>query len=446
VKFTLYRDKILFKAQMYFLVNQVRIIFYLDGRYSVQKRNRHHQEINHSINKNEFLNILNENKDEYLKLGILEDFNGAYGKFENNNINSLNTDLSSLLLSLFLQTKFENSKPYKMIDYILNNDNNYLSSQIDKDNFEEIKRTVYNKPNDSKESLHTVFKSLFQYFKADFTNSYLFKIFDCCNQIIQEIYRPSFSDTRSSNFYKEINYTEKKDKFTYQNYLSEKLRNNYNNDIMSELNDNEMWRSLIYLCNKNFKHSNKNAVKIEKDLSNLVKTNIEFLSSEQFNLKNNQNFIRSKFFRNLRNKIVDNKYYKKFILRKLIKMLPIVPIKIKYSTNEEKILMRRLITKLLDLFSKEKEDDYDKILKKIVKFESKNDDVVSNRDPRSFWIQFKFFFYLKTITSNKNLYMTDEKFWMCVQEYITENSHLLHNLSLSIKQGLGKSGNAIKKR
>ena len=218
-------------------MKQVRIIFYLDGRFSGQKRNTNQQGINHSINKNEFLDILQDNKDEYLRIGLLEDFNETYEKFENSNINSLNSDLSSLLLNLFLQTKFENSKPYKMIDYILNNDNNYLSSQIDKDNLEEIKRTVYNKPNDSKENLHTVYKSLFQYFKADFTNSYLFKIFDCCNQIIQDLYKPSSPDNRSNNFNKDLNYIEKKDKFTYQNYLSEKLRTNFNNDVMSELND-----------------------------------------------------------------------------------------------------------------------------------------------------------------------------------------------------------------
>jgi hypothetical protein len=426
-------------------VKQVRIIFYLDGRFSGQKRNTNQQGINHSINKNEFLDILQDNKDEYIRIGLLEDFNETYEKFENSNINSLNSDLSSLLLNLFLQTKFENSKPYKMIDYILNNDNNYLSSQIDKDNFEEIKRTVYNKPNDSKENLHTVYKSLFQYFKADFTNSYLFKIFDCCNQIIQDLYKPSSPDNRSNNFNKDLNYIEKKDKFTYQNYLSEKLRTNFNNDVMSELNDNEMWRSLIYLCNKNIKHSTKNSVKIEKDLNNLVNSNIEFLSTKQFNIEKNKNIIRSKFFRNLRNKVVDNKYYKKFIMRKLIRMLPIMPTKIKNSSNEEKILTKKLLLKLLDLFSKEKEDDYEKILKKLLKFESRNEEIVNNRDPRSFWLQFKFFFYLKTITSNANIYMTDEKFWMCVQEYIIENSHLLHSLSLNNKQGIVK-GSTSKKR
>jgi hypothetical protein len=324
-----------------------------------------------------------------------------------------------------------------MIDYILNNDNNYLSSQVDKDNFEEMKRTVYNKPHDTKDNLHTVFKALFQYFKADFSNSYLFKIFDCCNQVVQEVYKPCLAgeNSKMAGQNRDTSYAEKKDKFTYQSYLSEKLRNNYNNDMMSELNDNEMWKSLIYLCNKNFKNICKNNIKIEKELNTLVKTNVEFLSAEQYNLKNNQNFIKTKFFRNLKNKVVDNKYYKKYIQRKIEKMLSIVPFKIKNSTIDEKIQIKRLITKLLDLFSKEKEDDYEKILKKLCRFENKNEDIEYYRDTRSFWLQFKFFFFLKTITSNDNLYMTDEKYWKCVQDYVKENSTIIHHLSLGIKSG-----------
>ena len=46
---------------------------------------------------------------------------------------SLVTDLNTLHSNLFLCTKFENSKPYKMIDYIISNDDLLLNRASDKD-------------------------------------------------------------------------------------------------------------------------------------------------------------------------------------------------------------------------------------------------------------------------------------------------------------------------
>src|SRR4051794_21662947 len=41
---------------------------------------------------------------------------------ENNKTNVINSDLTRICTSLFDLIKFENSKPYKMIDYIMQND------------------------------------------------------------------------------------------------------------------------------------------------------------------------------------------------------------------------------------------------------------------------------------------------------------------------------------
>lgn len=218
-----------------------------------------------SINKSEYLSLMEKNKNEYNTLGIDVENDKNIQNLKENNNKFMNSDLSILHSDLFLYTKFENSRPYKMIDYIMNtsdspsivmnnnsqtaninsNNNiinkNFLKSKLDKDIYEEIKKTIFNKPKcHLSENRTSVQKALFQYIKSDFTNSHIIKIFEKCNSTLQKILKQE--DNSNS-----------KDKFTYQNILIEKLKDNYNNDLLYEINDTDMLRSLIYIVNKNYK-------------------------------------------------------------------------------------------------------------------------------------------------------------------------------------------------
>ncbi len=348
--------------------------------------------------------------DEYKKMEIFsEDID-----YENKKLKSLNSDLSSIYLSLFSMTKFENSKPYKMIDYILNSDNNYLSSKTDKENLEEIKRTVYNRPLEVKDDLNTIYKSLYQYFKLDFSSSLLFKIFDELNKIIQENYNGIISSLSEN----------KKDKFTYQSYLTEKLKNNYyKENILREINDIEMWKSVIYLCNKNLRNNRRekeiytcdNSVSNylsqisittstqQEELNSLIQNNLDLLKTKSNDLQQIPPVLEE-----LVKVIFNNKMKKKSILRKIHKMLPITPMR--RSRKDYK----KIILKLLEYFIKEKEDDYEKIYKKI----EKSDKEFKEADIKPFWILFKLSLHLNTL---KNGYISDETFWKMIHGYITEN-------------------------
>jgi len=76
----------------------------------------------------------------------------------------MSTQFSRLLLDIFTFAKSENSKPCKMIDYILNNDKNYSISHNDKELFDQIKKNVFTKiKNKCSDNKSTVMKSLYQY-------------------------------------------------------------------------------------------------------------------------------------------------------------------------------------------------------------------------------------------------------------------------------------------
>ena len=246
------------------------------------------------INKDEFLNILDINKNEFNILGVdvIEDLNVK--NLKDNSLKSFNSDLNILHSDLFSYTKFENSRPYKMIEYIMSSENgnssnisnnnnnqnnlnlhkNFLKSKFDKEIYEDIKKTIFNKPktllSEHKTSIH---KTLFQYIKSDFSNSNIIKIFDKCNLNMED----KFQTNDVYNLFS-------KDKFTYQKILIEKLKNNYNNDILFEINDTDMLKSLIYIANKNFKF---NTSKFQKVCSSNKINSKDF--NESFNFNNGSN-------------------------------------------------------------------------------------------------------------------------------------------------------------
>jgi len=249
-------------------------------RRNLSNSNNNINENNLIITKNKFLSLLEFNKDEYkLNFGIDLDTDKNLQNIKENSIMSLNSDLNVLHSDLFLYTKFENSKPYKLLEYIMSNNDsgsslganqysnsttlnnynnlnnpntfnnnqfinkNFLRSNVDQELYEEIKKTIFNKPKCFlTEPKSFIQKTLFQYIKSDFTNSNIIKIFDKCNSKIEKHFK---AGVNCNPFVK--------DKFTYQNILLEKLKDNYNNDLLLEINDTDMLKSLIYIVNKNNK-------------------------------------------------------------------------------------------------------------------------------------------------------------------------------------------------
>ncbi len=135
------------------------------------KRYREKDEINqfdvsegkNQIDKKEYFDIMNKFSDEYKELG----YDLTIKSTEQSKMNII---LSKLFIDLFSLTKFENSKPHKMIDYIIHNDRMFALSELDKSSFEKMKKKVFsNKGYDTNSSSSAIFKSLYQYLKYYFT-------------------------------------------------------------------------------------------------------------------------------------------------------------------------------------------------------------------------------------------------------------------------------------
>lgn len=393
---------------------------------SNSNRNQKNLIKNDKLDKDEFCFLLNNNKEEYNHLGI--DINPIINSIDKGNFNSINSDFTTLTLDLFSSTKFENSKPFKMIDYILNSDSKYLTSSNDKETYEEIKKTIYNKKSNATDNSQILFKSLYQYFKTDFSFSYIYKIFDSCNELIEKFYNPELYSNNPGDSFGGF-FFDKKDKFTYQNYLVDKLKNNYNNEWMKEIYDKEMIKSLIYLCNKHMKQSfkilNGNS---ENNFVRVLKDNLKFLEECEKEMNKGDNLLANATFKKIKKKLMDDKEFTRLFKKKLKRLFAFK----NFSHPEEKDTedIKRIFNKLLELFIKLKEDDYEKILNKFKKFdkelekdketkETSSDDLYKN--VKSFWIRFKIIFYLITL-GDKNIksYITDELFWRLIIDYVNE--------------------------
>jgi hypothetical protein len=391
---------------------------------------------------------------------------------DNKSSNSLISDFTYLNMNLFEFTKFENSKPYKMIDYILNNDNNFLTSQNDKDKFEEIKKCVFNKSKLLlKENSTSVFKSLYQFFKTDFSESVLMKIFEKLNYTLHELFKGETNDDSFNNISQidkdnssTVNLNlDKKDKFTYQNYLMDRLKNiscsssNLNsNDLLKEIHNVEIMKSLIYLNNKGNKTPYKN-IKNKSDQSFLstLKDNLEILKNAQPELVGNKTNDM------LIEKLSKNRKFMSFVKRKLMKLFCLRKNKIfNEDVNLNSDTKKKLLHKLFELFIKHKEDDYEKIIKGLKKFETSsivnkqgavNNNTGGNtsstgdiylpyyKDIKSLWSGFRFLFYLNSLNSTEGgEYITDDKFWQIFLNYFNTHGNLPQNLTQ--KKKLTNSG------
>ena len=141
------------------------------------------------ITKDEYNAILSNYSDELKTVNI--SLNENINQIENDNNKNekkpkhLTTDLSTLYYNLFLSTKFENSKPYKMIDYIIGNDSSLLNLKCDRDKFEDIKKSILLRPKLDISLYNNILnKEIYEYFKTDFSKSIISKL---CEKIDKNI-------------------------------------------------------------------------------------------------------------------------------------------------------------------------------------------------------------------------------------------------------------------
>jgi hypothetical protein len=339
--------------------------------------------------KPEYDTLCQEYKNELESVGINH-------TISNTKINVINADLTRLCSNLFDLVKFENSKPYKMIDYILQNDMSLYNP--DKKKIEEIKKIVFNYQTSKHEDnpKTPIFKSLYQQFKSDFSHSTLFKLIEKLNKFITE----SYLITEKVNI-------SVKDKFTYQSYLYERMKANEN--ILTQMYDHEIFKALIYVSNKNLKY-NASKQKVDVGLTNIMLDKLDqmkgpFLYNHIEDIKERLsgndkclNFIRKKFnrmFRKLKNKQPNT------------------------ATPEERKILNN---KFLEYVYRYKEDDFEKLNAKVSKFEDEYNFSGKGevKNMASHWIMFRFLIAFEELEKGK--YFTDELFWKLINDYIKDNA------------------------
>jgi hypothetical protein len=367
--------------------------------------------------KNDYEALIAENKEELEQLKIIEEKDNGVGQDNEANkesptrLNVINTDLTRIFTGLFDFIKFENSKPYKMIDYILQND--LASFTPDKKKIEEIKKTVFNFKASKRETKTDhlkipIFKSLYQQFKSDFNFSMLFKLVDKVNSFITESYLVTDRVNVSV-----------KDKFTYQNYLFEMMKKE--RDFFTEMYDHEIIKALIYLCNKNFKSNNIKAVcKISNKNDNGF-TSILMDKLSRMNEGTGEGFMKSSAEK-IQGIIKGNEKFTIFLTKRFNKLFRKINFNEICKDDEER---QQVFNKVFEYVYRYKEDDFEKIAKKINKLEKLSNYAGKDKEKNiaRLWILFRFLYGFTNIDSSH--YFTDELFWKSITEHFNVNSEIL---------------------
>ena len=178
---------------------------------------------------------------------------------------------------------------------------------------------------------------------------------------------------------------EKKDKFTYSNFLADKLKENSNKSILSFTNDTEYFKSLIYVCNKYSKYIGKKEMpekilleSLEKNKKILEKFKIEG-DEKTLALKEEQDYLKDL----LKNRSIRNYINKKFNIFREENMK---------NNKIFSILNMNIFYKIFEIFLKNKsDDDIDKLYKLFQEeiFSSFNIKIEKN-DLKNFIIEFRF--------------------------------------------------------
>ena len=310
--------------------------------------------------------------------------NNNNSEFEKNinfseNNSTLIADFYKLYDLLFETNRLDNSRPYKFVDYLINGDNILFNIKNDKVKLDEIKRGVLlrQKTHSSIEE-NLLNKYIYEYLRCDFTNSFMKKLCEKINLFLKEYYTTEIKENNK----KDTSILEKKDKFTYSNFLAEKLQKNVNKSCMSFTNDNEYFRSLIYICNKYSSYIGKKEVP-EKILIESLEKNKNILddfknneTAEKIEKEYLENLLKFKPIRKYMNKklkfiknesLENNCLFNELNRQQFKKMFPNI-IKNKNDDDTEKL------TKLLNeiYFSKNSKNNNDNRKNIIQKPDTKN--------------------------------------------------------------------------
>lgn len=378
------------------------------------KEHRHikQKEIEQSdkLSKEEFTAILSNYSEEISYLQKENAISALTVSKNDNKPTSLVSDLNSLNYNLFLCTKFENSKPYKMIDYIISNDNYILNRQNDKDKFEEMKKPIFTKgKNDSENNINILYKSLYEYFKTDFSTSYLSLLFEEVNSFIQKKYNKDNTNNKD-----DINIAEdKKDKFTYSNFVTDRLKQKNKASLISYTSDVDFVKSLIYLNNKFNKYLNKKN-KIYKNLLVALKNNLEVIDGLEAK-QDKHNFNEEEH--EILNKIMKHKKLYKSIKKHFNNLITCL------DDIKNASLSKEAYEKIIDIIAvKSKEDEYEKISKIL------NETMKLHLDKnkvKNIWIGIRFLFNLISLSNNSHItsYYSDNKFWCELLSYVARRKY-----------------------
>ena len=377
-------------------INIEKIISYQDNNQikpvnalSNDNKNKNSKNKKVENNKNKNLNSQNDDPNQNLVQ------NNPKTEEENQN-STLIIDYYKLFYSLFESNRLDNSKPYKFVDYLITGDNLLFNLKKDKSRFEEIKKGMTLKPkNNIPLSEQLLNKSIYEYLRCDFSNSFMKKLTERVNVFLMNRY---INKRKGKNSLENSVSVEKKDKFTYSNFLADKLKENTNKSCLSFTNDIEYFKSLIYVCNKYSKFIGKKEIP-EKVLIESLEKNKNIL--EGFKREGEEPFetsrkIESEYLSDL----LHNKSIRKYTTKKL------------KSLNTEILENNKMLNsldidkfyKIMNIIIKNKNDDDVDKLYKIFDEEQlliDKEDKIGKSELKNFVIIFRFLLDLE-LTNNLN--------------------------------------------
>ena len=350
---------------------------------SKNKKNENIKDINNStINNNKNIPNIEINKNNT--------------KTEINNENStLIIDFYKLYYHLFESNRLDNSKPYKFVDYLITGDNLLFNLKKDKSRFEEIKKGMSLKTKtNSLINEQLLNKYIYEYLRCDFSNSFMKKLTEKVNVFLMNRY---INKKKERNSLENSISIEKKDKFTYSNFLADKLKdNNINKSCLSFTNDTEYFKSLIYVCNKYSKYIGKKEIP-EKILIESLEKNKKIL--ENFKNSEEDGGNAKKIENGYLHDLLHNKSIRKYISKKLKSLNGEI---IEHNQILKSLDMNIFYKILSTLIKNKNDDDIDKLYKLFEEDILINDnDKLDKNDLKNFIILFKFLLELE-LTNNLN--------------------------------------------